>query len=317
MGMSDDMDSIAIAMNGIELFVSGVSDYLSNIQSSSDFSYDKSSVSGVIRSSLKPMIALFKKAGLEVEDNDDIDRRISTLTGQVAANLRISGFGWTVAETLFDNDLRNLWLETKNYLNAGPGLPRQRLPGYFLTKADNVISAAEYALSLIDNLRALVNTTEFFDNNKQSNDWLFEMIRVREYRIPYAFSCYLELQRMSNYLHAINTASWSGNLRGGISSMLMESFDRAFNSLTGFSSDFSELALLAEMFVDANNLSSVDMADMRELVSLWESMIGLSSGVATQQKSNSYTIQIVADNKTQTITTLNDPADFLAALTGN
>ena len=38
--------------------------------------------------------------------------------------------------------------------------------------------------------------------------------------------------------------------------------------------------------------------------------------VQSERLNGLYTIQIVKDNKTKTITTLNDPADFLAALTG-
>ena len=313
MGMTDDMNSVAIALSSIESSVSGIYDYLGNIKSNIEDSYNRGSVSGAIRASLKPMIALFKKAGLRVEDKDRIEQSISELAKQVAANLRISGFGWTAAEVWLESDLETLWRNTKIYLNVSSGL-RKRLPRDILSKADGVINAAENALSLID-LTLRVRTVEFFENDKQANDWLFEVIERRKRPIPRAVSCYIELQRMANFLRAINDVSYGNNRMGDISSMLAQAFNRAFESLAGFSRDFSELAVLAEMLIDAN-LSLDDMAGMNEIVSMWESMLGLSADAMIAQESSAYTIQIVKDNKTQTITTLNDPADFLAALTG-
>lgn len=313
MGMTDDMNSVAIALSSIESSVSGIYDYLGNIKSNIEDSYNRGSATGAIRASLKPMIALFKKAGLRVEDKDRIEQSISELAKQVAAKTRISGFGWIAAEEWLYYDLETLWLNTKNYLNVSSGL-RKRLPSDILSKADGVINAAEGALSFID-LTLRVREYESFKNKKQANDWLLEVIERRKRPIPFAVSRYLELQRMKNYLRAINDVSYGNNHMGDISSMLAQAFNRAFESLAGFSRDFSELAVLAEMLIDAN-LSLDDMAGMNEIVSMWESMLGLSADAMIAQESSAYTIQIVKDNKTQTITTLNDPADFLAALTG-
>ena len=109
-----------------------------------------------------------------------------------------------------------------------------------------MINAAEGALSFID-LTLRVRTAEFFENDKQANDWLFEVIERRKRPIPFAVSRYLELQRMKNYLRAINDVSYGNNRMGGISIFLAGTFERAFKSLAGFSRDFSELAVLAEM----------------------------------------------------------------------
>lgn len=310
MGMNNDMNSVAIAFSSIESSVSGIYDYLTNIQST----YNTGSATRAIRASLKPLISLFKKAGLRVEDDDRIDQRISELAKQVATNTRISGFDWTAAELWLESDLETLLLDTKIYLNVASGGMRTRLPRDILSKADGAISDAEDALSLID-LTLRVREYESLKNNKQANDWLFEVIERRKRPIPLAVRSYLELQRMANFLRAINDVSYGNNRMGGISIFLAGAFERAFKSLAGFSKDFSELAVLSEMLIDAN-LSLDDMAGMNEIVSMWESMLGLSADAMIAQESSAYTIQIVKDNKTQTITTLNDPADFLAALTG-
>lgn len=131
-----------------------------------------------------------------------------------------------------------------------------------------------------------------------------------------------DLEKLKAYQRKLNAEYEQSSSRDNFD--LIDDMSQAINDLGSFSADLYSVDLYSTINLATERtspLSSENIAGINKIVnsivSSLESGSGLSPGVATKQESRTYTIEIMVDGKLQTITTLNDPADFLAALTGN
>lgn len=203
MGMSDDMDSIAIAMNGIESSIesskSVISDYIGDIQSAAVENATVENIERALKHSYSQIRPVFDKyeTGIEEESDANLKNRFFDIAMQAMSGIRISG-KFTGAEGRLIFELHGDFIvKIKNTLNdirvSGKSLPSD-ISG-MVEKQITAIESAKANTAWVDS-----GGGTYFSTIDQSIKWVKEVIKKRRETFPYAIKQYASAKNTLQFL---------------------------------------------------------------------------------------------------------------------
>ena len=302
MGMTDDMRGVLDAYlemkESLDSMKSNMRGFYKSVMGYGRLS-SENEVADLLKKSYNEIKPVLKKYGLEIEDDERMNDWFINMGRQAISLIPISGV-LCIAEAKMVYDLHEGGLSTNLShiflltINNNEFLKYNKISDEFINEAKDAFGMAEYARVMTKWLTP--HNLPSFVNLESSIEWVEEVIRRRNMPpMGQLIEYYAIAKNMLKYL----METYNIDLRVNTPTII---------NTPGKSETTPEPA--SSPIAPSNSSVAMPVAESNPINN------NIGNYVASTAQPPKYEIQITTDNKTQTITTLNDPADFLAALTG-